>query len=425
MILDPYHDVHSQCHHVIHRPSAIPGHHLTHADSIRSETSLEDSALGRSICRDSCATANHTSPHAPKEASQYKIIEVEPDAIQVIGDAELQQLPEAVNREILKNSREIVYEDDQHHDHRESNRDFNHRDLNQRDCHHRDFSHRDYNHKELNHREHDLKEETLLIPKPVLTTNRRNFRYPLLEEERRSLNGSRRNLSHRNLLISEDDRRSLNGSRRNLNGSKKYFLLALDKSDSHRNLYVGSRENLIGSRRHTGSKEMLNGIRRNVVGIKGSKETPELRPRRKTNEMIIDGRDYEVEKTFKKSGRPLQEIVVHRSERSSPLQESLEANSSPNSRLELAFSRDSDLLNESDSVENIKNERRLSNSSVNARNRRSYEHAQLQDVNKIIPRPNSGSSSSDSDSTSRTVSSSGVPGKQSPSSRKPIPYTSV
>ena len=385
---------------MIHPPTVIPDHHLAHADSIRSETSLEDSALGRSICRDSCANPNHSSYHPPKETNHYKIVEIEPDAIHVIGDAELEQLPEAVNREILKNSREIVYEDEQRV--------------------------RDYNHRHHVHRERDFKEDSLLIPKTFVPTIRKNFRYPLLDEERRSLQGSRRNLSNRNLLIADEDKRSLNESRRNSNGSKKYLLLSLDKSDSHRNLYVGSRENLFGSRRHTGSKEMLNGIKRNVVGIKGSKETPELRPRKKTNEIIIDGKDYELEKSFRKSARSgLQEVVVHRFETSSPSPQEIIENSIPNSRLESASSRDSDLLNECYSSENNKSERRLSGSSVIARNRRSYENAQLQDVTKVISRHNSGSSSSDSDSTSRTVNSSGVLKKKSSVERKPISYTSV
>ncbi|XP_043479293.1 uncharacterized protein LOC122509359 isoform X2 [Leptopilina heterotoma] len=405
-IMDPYHDVNSHCNHVMHRQSAIPGHHLMHSDSIRSETSLEDSGLGRSFCRDSCANTSHTSHHGPKESNHFKIVEIDPDAIHVIGDTELQQLPESVNREILRNSREIVYEDD--HDH-----------------------HREHNHKEINHREHnqsdlrDTSQEVLLIPKPVYAT-KKNHKYLLFDEERRSLNGSKRNLSNRNLLLSEDDKRSLNGSRRNLNGSKKYLLLALDKSESNRNLYVGSRENLIVSRRHTGSKEMLNGIKKNIVGIKGSEETPEPRQKRRTNDMINDG-NYEVEKLLRKGARSgLQEIVVHRSERNSPFQETL----IPNSRLESksreeVSSRDSDFLNEGlFPLENNKSDK-LSGSSVVIRNRRSYEHAQLQDVNNKIDRPNSGNSSSDSDITTGTASSTGLSGIQNPPTRKPVPFTSV
>lgn len=396
-ILDPYHDVNSHCNHGMHRQSAIPGHHLMHSDSIRSETSLEDSGLGRSFCRDSCVNTSHTSHHAPKESNHFKIVEIDPDAIQVIGDTELQQLPEAVNREILKNSREIVYEDEPRE---------------------HELTLKENNHRELNQRELDLREEALLIPKPVYANNinRKNYRYLLLDDERRSLNGSKRNLSNRN-LISEDDKRSLNGSRRNLNGSKKYLLLTLDKSDSNKNLYVGSRENLIVSRRHTGSKEMLNGIKKSIVGIKGSEETPELRPRRRTNEMITDG-NYEVEKLLRKGVRSgLQEVVVHRSERNSPLQETM----TTNSRLESTSSRDSDLLNEGFPLESNKSDK-LSDNGVIIRNRRSYEHAQLQDVNNKIARPNSGSSSSDSDSTTRTANSlSGI----SPPTRKPVPFTSV
>ncbi|XP_051171176.1 uncharacterized protein LOC127288025 isoform X3 [Leptopilina boulardi] len=409
IILDPYHDVNSHCNHVMHRQTAINGHHLMHSDSIRSETSLEDSGLGRSFCRDSCVNTSHTSHHGPKESSHYKIVEIDPDAIQVIGDTELQQLPEAVNREILRNSREIVYDDDpRDHDHREVN-------------------HKENNHRELNQRESELREEALLIPKPVFANNinKKNYKYLLLDEERRSLNGSKRNLSNRNLILSEDDKRSLNGSRRNLNGSKKYLLLTLDKSDSNKNLYVGSRENLIVSRRHTGSKEMLNGIKKNIVGIKGSEETPELRTRRRTNEMIIDG-NSEVEKLLRKSARTgLQEVVVHRSERNSPFQENITLNSRLESKSrEEVSSRDSDLLNEGFPLENNKSDK-LSGNSVVIRNRRSYEHAQLQDVNNKIARPNSGSSSSDSDSTTRTASSLGLSGIPNPPIRKPVPFTSV
>lgn len=392
----------------MHRQSAIPGHHLMHSDSIRSETSLEDSGLGRSFCRDSCANTSHTSHHGPKESNHFKIVEIDPDTIHVIGDTELQQLPESVNREILRNSREIVYEDDHDHD--------------------REHNHKETNHREHNQRESDLRDtsqEVLLIPKPVYAT-KKNHKYLLFDEERRSLNGSRRNLSNRNLLLSEDDKRSLNGSRRNLNGSKKYLLLAVDKSESNRNLYVGSRENLIVSRRHTGSKEMLNGIKKNIVGIKGSEETPELRQKRRTNDMIND-RNYEVEKLLRIGARSgLQEVVVHRSERNSPFQEIV----IPNSRLESksreeVSSRDSDFLNEGlFPLENNKSDK-SSGSSVVIRNRRSYEHAQLQDVNNKIDRPNSGNSSSDSDITTGTANFPGLSGMQNPPTRKPVPFTSV
>lgn len=43
---------------------------------------------------------------------QSKMFDFDPDAIQLMEDVELQQLPEAVNREIVKNSQDIVYEEE-------------------------------------------------------------------------------------------------------------------------------------------------------------------------------------------------------------------------------------------------------------------------------------------------------------------------
>lgn len=59
-------------------------------------------------------SSNYIS-HGPQIESidPSKLFDFDPDAIQVMDDLEFEHLPEAVNREILKNSREIIFEDEE------------------------------------------------------------------------------------------------------------------------------------------------------------------------------------------------------------------------------------------------------------------------------------------------------------------------
>ncbi|XP_011341259.1 uncharacterized protein LOC105281618 isoform X3 [Ooceraea biroi] len=83
---------------------------LTPLDSSNSHNSVENEYRWRNGC---------TFPNCISSANQLENIEqsemfdFDPDAIQVMEDVELQQLPEAVNREIVKNSQEIVYEEEE------------------------------------------------------------------------------------------------------------------------------------------------------------------------------------------------------------------------------------------------------------------------------------------------------------------------
>ncbi|XP_024938668.1 uncharacterized protein LOC107265566 isoform X3 [Cephus cinctus] len=367
--VDPYPDMYTQ--YMGHHPPRSSGHHpLVHAESTKSaasDISLEDSTIGRSLYRD-----DSLGPQMPnRETGTSRIIDLDPDAIQVIGEAELYQLPEAVNKEILKNSREIVFEE----------------------------------------------QEMDSLPEAV--NPKRPMGYPGSIDDKRSLNGSK-NLSFRTLGL-DDEKRSLNGSRRNLNGSRRYHVL-LDHGDSFsssaRNLFhVGSRENL-GPRRHTGSKEGLNVIRKTVRGMKGSKETPELRSRRRLPD-ISQGNQTEV-------GVDVERV---------PKQDNPSNYTSPSSSVltESGRSPESGFVDQTQysSPESIKRGPRLPQNSVIARNRRSYENAQLQDMHEALTRTISESSSSDSESTTKNVVASiSVPNKHIvtinfKSNSKPMSYTSV
>lgn len=56
--------------------------------------------------------SNYTSPEI-KNVDPSKVFDFDPNAIQVMDDVEFDHLPEAVNREILKNSQEIIFEDEE------------------------------------------------------------------------------------------------------------------------------------------------------------------------------------------------------------------------------------------------------------------------------------------------------------------------
>ncbi|XP_076161595.1 uncharacterized protein LOC143143789 isoform X2 [Ptiloglossa arizonensis] len=384
-----------QCH-CGHRPAIALNHNqihpLTYVDSIRSENSVDETASYRNAHRDPTC---QIPPTLSREHGQYKILDVDPDGIQVMGEVELQHLPEAVNKEILKNSREIIYE------------------------------------------EPDIPAEGSPLLKPA--GSRRNIiRHPLLDEERRSLNNSKRSLYHRNILRGlEEDRRSLDGSRRNLNGSKRYLLVPLDNriSDS------GNKESLTGARRHTGSKERLNAIKRNICAT-GSKETPEMdtRGRLDSND---DRLTIEMEKFPKQVSPRLQEIALSEGNRTSLSDPNLSPNEytpslkSHQSSIPVSPISPSDLSPESgfyegtqwnSSPEYTKKHIRLPSVSVITRNRRSYENAQLQDVNEALSRPNSENSSLDSEESAKNTANDNVPRKYEEKNvvtKQTISYTSV
>nr|XP_033335904.1 uncharacterized protein LOC117226056 isoform X2 [Megalopta genalis] len=361
------------CHCGHHRPLTIlPNHHhpLSHVDSMRSEASVEDTPY-RNAHRDS-------SQQGPPR-DHYKILDVDPDGIQVMGEIDLQHLPEAVNREILKNSREIIYE------------------------------------------EPETSEES----SPLLRqgSRRTTMKLQLGDEEKRC---SKRSLYHRNILRGlEEDRRSLDGSRRSLNGSRRYLLVPLDRP-------LEPRESLTVARRHTGSKERLNAIRRNI-----STKENELRGRPSLND---DRLTIEMEK-FPKQAPRLQEISEgNRTSLSDPNLSPTEYSSpklpsqSPSPIPVTAISPTSDLSPESgfyegthcqwnSSPEYIRKDLRLPHEATITRNRRSYENAQLQDVNEALSRPNSDHSSLDSDESPKNSAPQNR--EKSVVAKQPVSYTSV
>ncbi|XP_043250860.1 uncharacterized protein LOC122396475 isoform X1 [Colletes gigas] len=375
----------TQCH-CGHRPAIASSHYQTHplvyVDSVRSENSVDETAGFRNALR----------PPAPsREHGQYKILDLDSDDIQVLSEVELQQLPEAVNKEILKNSQEIVYEGLE-----------------------------------------TTEGNPLLRP---VGGRRSVIRHPLLDEERKSWNSSKRSHYHRNILRSlEEDRRSLDGSRKSLSGSRRYLLVPLDS----RNSEPGNRENLIAIRRHTGSRECLNVARKN---LKGSKETPETRGKVNSNE---DRLTIETEKFSKQTSPRLQGTAISEDNRTSLS----DPNLSPNEYVSSVKCRQSpgpvspisptsDLSPESgfyeggqwnSSPEYIRKDLRLPNVSVITKNRRSYENAQLQDVNEALSRPNSENSSLDSEESTKNLANDNIPqkyGEKNVVTKQAISYTSV
>ncbi|XP_017762886.1 PREDICTED: uncharacterized protein LOC108552742 isoform X2 [Eufriesea mexicana] len=385
----------SQCH-CGHRPMIVtnhhhhPNHHLTYVDSGRSETSADEATTCRNAYRDS----TYHGPGIPnRDHGHYKILDLDPDGIQVMADVDLQQLPEAVNKEILKNSREIIFEEP----------------------------------------------ETSREGSPLLlkSTNRRNLvKHSLLDEEKRSLNSSKRSLYHRNILRGMDeDKRSLDGSRRNLNGSRKYLLIPLD----NKNAETGNKENFTAAKRHAGSREYLNAARKSICA-KGSKEIhePDVRGRLNSND---DRLMIEMEK-FPKSSRR-QEVLSegNRTSLSDPnllpneYTTPLKYHQSPDPSLPI--SPVSDLSPESgfyegtqwsSSPEYVRKDLRVPNEPVITRNRRSYENAQLQDVNEALSRPNSDNSSLNSEESTKNLANDGGSRKYNEKNvvaKQVISYTSV
>ncbi|XP_035740701.1 uncharacterized protein LOC118449795 isoform X1 [Vespa mandarinia] len=376
--LDFSQDVQSHCYCGL-RSSAPPNHHrhhhhhhyrlLTYVDSTRSENSLEEVPFGKHACKDINCTGHgpQVLTNLQREIGQSKLTDAELDAIQVMSDVEFRHLSEAVNREIIKNSREIMFEEE--------------------------------------FREGEISKEEYQGKLGQFCSKKSLMKYPLLDEERRSLNDSRRNLSNRNFPMGFDEgRRSLNGSKRNLNGSKKYLVLSIDRSNSNRNLNVTSGENLIVARRHTGSRERLDGIKRNIVcGMKGSKEMhelPEIKRRLNVSDIEVHNRvNIETEKVSsnKEQTADLRDIFT-------TTEDGHFSNRSPRS----PQSPISDLSPESGFFEgnqsSPESSRRFSRvPSISTRNRRSYENAQLQDVNRALSKRNSASSLSDNDGLSKTL----------------------
>ncbi|XP_076292913.1 uncharacterized protein LOC143215057 isoform X4 [Lasioglossum baleicum] len=356
-----------QCHCGHRPPITLPNHHhphpLSRVDSVRTEASVEDAPY-RYAHRDTGHQGHH-----------YKILDVDSDGIQVMGDVELQHLPEAVNREILKNSREIIYEES----------------------------------------------ETSREDSPLLRQASKRIipRSQLGDEEKRSC---KRSLYHRNILRGlEEDRRSLDGSR-SLNGSRRYLLVPLDKS-------LEPKESLTVARRHTGSKERLNSIRRNIP----VKVTENGRPSLNDDRLTI-----EMEKLPKQVPR-LQEINEgNRTSLSDPNLSPIDYSSTKLRQSPIpvsAISPRSDLTPESgfyegaqwnSSPEYIRKDLRLPQEAAIARNRRSYENAQLQDVNEALSRPNSDHSSLDSDESLKNPTSASQKFGENPVvAKQPVSYTSV
>ncbi|CAL7934929.1 unnamed protein product [Xylocopa violacea] len=382
----------NQCH-CGHRPLIVTGQHhqnhpLTYADSGRSETSADEATTCRNACRDSTC---HGPPAPNRDQSHYKILDFDPDGIQVMGEVDMQHLPEAVNKEILKNSREIIFEEP------------------------------------LTSREGS--------PLLLKSSNRKTLKHHPMDEERKSLYGSKKSLYYKNILrCMEEDKRSLDGSRQNLNGSRKYLLISLDG----KNVEPGHKECFTAARRHTGSRERLNTIRRSVCA-KALKETPEFDIKGRLNPND-DRLMIEMEKPAKPAR--LQEVSEgNRTSLSNP-------NLSPNEYVPpqkcvkspvpaLPISPVSDISPESgfyegtqcsSSPEYVRKDLRIPYESVLTRNRRSYENAQLQDVNEALSRPNSDNSSLDSEESARNLPHDGGPRKcnaKNASTNQAVSYTSV
>ncbi|XP_015191057.1 PREDICTED: uncharacterized protein LOC107074292 isoform X2 [Polistes dominula] len=394
------HNNHHNYHHNNHHNNYHNNYrHLTYVDSARSENSLEDiQPLGKSACKDlHCIGGHGPSMLTNREMGQSKLTDAELDGIQVMGDIEFRHLPEAVNREIIKNSREIVFDEQEVRD---------------------SDNYKDEHHGRLNQ----------------FGSKKSFIKYhPLLDEERRSLNGSGRNLNNRNFSMGcEEGRRSLNGSRRNLNGSKRFLLLAVDRSNSNRNLNnITNGDNLIIARRHTGSREHLDGIKRKIVsGMKESKEIHDIHEtKRRVNNADIEVHSkisIETEKTPNKGKIELREILTNADEGQDFSVRSSIGLQSPVSDL----SPESGFFEGNQSSPET-SRRFIRVPSISTRNRRSYENAQLQDVNQALSKRNSVSSSSDSDGQQSKTLIADVElmanGKQqnATNSKQTISYTSV
>ncbi|XP_071627580.1 uncharacterized protein [Temnothorax longispinosus] len=81
---------------------------LTPLDCAQSHNSTENEYYWQNICK--CSNCILYEPQVTS-IGQSKVFDF--DAIQIIENEELQQLPEAVNREIVKNSEEIVFEEEE------------------------------------------------------------------------------------------------------------------------------------------------------------------------------------------------------------------------------------------------------------------------------------------------------------------------
>lgn len=367
-----------------HRRLVIPNHFHRHSsiqtDSIKSDNSTEDSVPSRNAYKDPTYGVQESIP-IPKIG---QIFDVDPNDIQEMAEVDPKQLPQAINPEILRNSREIMSE-------------------------------------RMNEDPESARRELRELSFLKLNGTRRNpAKRPFLEEDRWLSNGSGKRLhitiGNRIALPEEDKRLSCNRS----NGAKKPVVLAIDRLRNKPSLSeTENRENLICSRRHTGSRERLNVIRRNVCA-KGSKETPDLRTRRKLHFEDHERISIEREKSSKISFSPSLPRMTSsqncgiRSE--SPTDSNSPYDKSPEIPIPSEYSRSltsaiSDLSPESgfyegnrssSSAETIRKDLRFPEdlrNSVITRNRKSYEDAQLQDVNRNFSRQNSASSSSDGDST--------------------------
>lgn len=81
---------------------------LTPLDCAKSHNNMENEYYWQNICK--CSNCISYEPQTVG-IDQSKMFDF--NAIQVIEDEELQQLPEAVNREIVKNSQEIIFEEEE------------------------------------------------------------------------------------------------------------------------------------------------------------------------------------------------------------------------------------------------------------------------------------------------------------------------
>ncbi|KAG7210445.1 hypothetical protein KM043_011976 [Ampulex compressa] len=344
---------------------------LIHMDSIRSDVSTEDSLPYRESCRKSNCTAHGQQVVVSGDSSgqQYKTLDVDPDAIQVMGEIELQQLPEAVNEEIVKNSQEIVYEEEP--------------------------------------REPDSP-TCRLVPRGCSTKRR------FTNDDRRPPDSPGRSMYYRNILIgTEEGGRSFSGQKRRLSGSKKYLVLALDRANGQlqANGNAGNAGNAVA--RHSAYRsERLDAASRSVyanqAGSGDLMTRRKLRCKEEGERVVID-----MERVAKRQSvaRP-REMIVSRSRGICEHSRSeFVLNSARKSPID-PTSPISDLSPESgfydgnqwnSSPESNRKGLRIPDESVLGRNRRSYEDAQMQDVNEALVARKSESTSSDSDVSAKNL----------------------
>lgn len=153
---------------------------------------------------------------------QSKVFNFDPDAIQVMQDIEFEQLPEAVNREIVKNSEEIVFEEEEEISPRNFNRNSNY---NSFAINNRSFreSGRNTTNQAIASREHSMR-DPLANEKQQKSLKQFNRNNPFMIDERRSFRELRKKaVDNVNIRILE--------SQKSFKETRKYLAVPLDHAN--------------------------------------------------------------------------------------------------------------------------------------------------------------------------------------------------